>query len=404
MNPRSVKAFAEFKERLAELGATLLEPEWLGINKPHRVRCAAEHDCNPRPGHIQQGQGICSICVNNQRAAKAFAEFKERLAKIGATLLEPEWLGISKPHRVRCIAGHDCNPRPASIQQGNGVCCVCAGNDPITAEQEFRKKLDKIGAILLEPKWLGNHKPHHVRCAAGHSCKPFPSSVRQGKGICIICTRTVPAEKKFRTKLAELGATLLEPEWLGSDIPHRVRCAAGHDCNPRPNSVNQGKGVCYTCSGRNPIIAEFKFKNRLRELGAILLEPEWLGVHKPHKVRCVIGHICYPYPAGIQQGEGVCRFCVNKIWDVFYIVGDPSTLRIKFGITSGNPNPRLNDHRQYGFTKTIILLTKLPDGLALIMEQLSRERLQDMGIKPIRGREYFPPEALPHVLSVIRGE
>src|SRR5437867_2051498 len=91
--------------------------------------------------------------------------------------------------------------------------------------------------------------------------------------------RSLAAEAKFRARLAELGATLLEPRWLGANTPHRVRCAAGHECSPRPGSVRCGRGGCRVCAGNDPATAEVAFRARLAELGATLLEPRWLGTH-----------------------------------------------------------------------------------------------------------------------------
>lgn len=56
--------------------------------------------------------------------------------------------------------------------------------DSIRAEEAFRARLDKLGATLLEPEWLGNGKPHLVRCSAGHVSSPRPDNVNDGQGIC----------------------------------------------------------------------------------------------------------------------------------------------------------------------------------------------------------------------------
>jgi hypothetical protein len=81
----------------------------------------------------------------------------------------------------------------------------------------------------------------------------------------------VAAEVGFRVRLAELGAELLEP-YKSSGTPHHVRCAAGHDCYPTPGQVRDGIGICRTCSGQDPAAAEANFRERLAELGAVLLD------------------------------------------------------------------------------------------------------------------------------------
>src|SRR5262245_5286004 len=109
-------------------------------------------------------------------------------------------------------------------------------------------------------------------------------------------TTSKQAEINFRARLAELGAELLEPRYLGSERPHRVRCNAGHINTPQPHSLQKGQGICRICAGKDSVTAEANFRTHLTELGAILLEPEYLGSKNPHRVRCIAGHICTPRP------------------------------------------------------------------------------------------------------------
>ena len=68
----------------------------------------------------------------------------------------------------------------------------------------------------------------------------------------------IAAEAKFRARLTELGATLLEPDWLTRGVVlHHCRCAAYHDCYPLPANVNRGAAICRVCVvGSDPAAAE----------------------------------------------------------------------------------------------------------------------------------------------------
>lgn len=55
------------------------------------------------------------------------------------------------------------------------------------------------------------------------------------------------ARAAFHARMAELGGTVLEPEWLGSARYHRVRCTEGHEGTAKPNAVQQGGAICHTC-------------------------------------------------------------------------------------------------------------------------------------------------------------
>jgi single CXXC unit len=397
--PESLAAEAAFHDRLRDLGAELLEPEWLGTDSRHHVRCAAGHDCYPRPHDVRPGAGICRACAGCDKATAA-AAFRARLAELGAVPLYEEYRGVKQPHHVRCANGHDCHPRPDSVVANrSGVCRICAGFSPVTADAAFRARLEELGAVPLFDGWLGAKQPHHVRCRNGHDCHPSPSDVKQGCGICRTCARTDPAvtEAAFRSRLAELGAELLE-RYVSNNVPHHVLCAAGHDCYPRPKDAIRGRGICVVCSQRDPVTAEREFRWRLAELGAVLLESRWLGADKPHRVRCAQGHLCRSWPASVRSGSGTCRSCACSRPDVFYVVTGAGV--VKFGVTSGDPRPRLRNHAARGYTDVIRLATGLLVTVALDAEDAVKSALAMAGEKPVRGREYFDVSCAPLIIDV----
>lgn len=243
---------ARFLRQLAELGATPMYETWNGCSRGHRVRCPAGHESFPRPADVSKGDGICVTCAGKDRRV-AEAAFRGRLAELGAELLEP-YANNRIPVRVRCAAGHECRPTPGPVLAGGGICRTCSRQDPAVAEAQFRERLAELGAELLVP-YSNSVTPHHVRCIAGHDLHLRPGVVQAaralGRGICAACAGKAPgtAEAAFRARLALLGATLLEPRWAGHSTPHLVRCQQGHLCRPTPANVSQGHGVCRFCSG-----------------------------------------------------------------------------------------------------------------------------------------------------------
>ena len=330
----------------------------------------------------------------------AHAAFRTRLKELGAELLEPEWLGNKSKHRAICVAGHDCYPTPAGVRRGNGICLQCAGMDPAVCDARFRAALAELGATPLYTEYRGANHPHHVRCAAGHDCYPRPNFARKGHGICITCAGRDPrvAESAFRERLAELGAVPLYETWLGANRPHHVRCPAGHDCYPKPAHVRDGRGICRACAKRDPATAAAAFRARVAAQGATLLEQDWLGANEPHLARCSEGHLCYPTPGHVSQGHGVCRACKGKTWDAFYVV--TSERAVKFGITSGDPQVRLRSHAKDGLTAVVRIATALPESVALAAERAVRSALAQAREKPLRGREYFDISCLALILDV----
>lgn len=204
----------------------------------------------------------------------------------------------------------------------------------------------------------------------------------------------------FRMEVTVQCGTMDEPEWLGADQPHRVTCMYGHQVMPRPNDVKKGHAICRVCSGKDPEAAWDAFRFRVTSQGGEVLEDAWKGNHAPHRVRCVSAHESTPTPASVQQGNGICRFCRVR-HDVFYVVTGPDS--VKFGVTSGDPAPRLARHASPsggGHTAVERCWTGLPGDDAYQLERDLLQMLGAAGVKPVRGREYFALGVAPVVLTV----
>jgi hypothetical protein len=283
------------------------------------------------------------------------------------------------------------------------MCRTCSGNDPAAAEAAFRARVAELGGQVVGP-YVGVMIRVACVCVNGHECNPLPNSVQQGRGICYACSGKDPvtAEQKFRAAVAAQGASMIEEAWLGSQQPHRVICAKGHLARPRPASVLSGQGICRVCAGKDPETARRAFYARVAELGGKVVEPEWLGVRNPHRVICARGHESTAYPSNVAQGEGICRRCgKGGTWDAFYVVTSPRLGRVKFGVTSNDPRPRLASHRRAGYTETVRMLPDVVDAHALERHVLAT--LRDAGISAAQGREFFDISVLALVLDVVDG-
>jgi hypothetical protein len=85
---------------------------------------------------------------------------------------------------------------------------------------------------------------------------------------------------------------------------------------------------------------------------------------------------------------------------VFYVVADAERHRIKFGITSGNPRPRLLTHRAAGYREVVRLMTGLSGTAAPEIETAALAALELAEYRPIKGREFYDAAALAVVLDV----
>lgn len=248
------------------------------------------------------------------RTQRAWAAFLERAAATGYRVVEPAWLGSKMRHQVICPGGHGLALRPAGLGRYENLCAKCYhANRSSAAETLFRSRVAELGGQVTEPGWRGVNQPHRVICKDGHECAPYPSSLRDGQGICRTCAGNDPAvaEAEFRSRVAVLGGIVTEPNWLGSNTAHRVTCPEGHAVRPYPSSVRTGGGLCRVCTGRDSDSAWQAFCGRVTALGGVVLEPKWLGSGTPHRVICRDGHTARPRPGNIQSGEGICRACAG---------------------------------------------------------------------------------------------
>lgn len=344
------------------------------------------------------------------RSEKAWQAFRDRVAELGGTVVEETWLGGPVRHRVQCSRGHEVLVWPRNLPRNRTLCRLCAPFDvaqkapsprSLAAEAAFRARVSELGGVVLETKWLGSGKPHQIRCINGHLCMSRPNDVQQGSGICIVCTGrdTEKLWHAFKVRVAELGGVVLEDKWLGGDVPHRIRCAKGHEQAPWPRGVASGRGICRTCSGLDPRAAATAFWGHVEAQGGVVLEPKWLGDRRAHRVRCAKGHEGTIWPTNVQRGSSICHTCAGKTWDIFYIVVNDLEGHLKFGVTWRDAKRRLKEHADDGFDTVVRLLTSLPQALSL--ERDVKATLRLAGEAPVRGREYFQTRALATVLDVV---
>lgn len=259
----------------------------------------------------------------------------------------------------------------------------------LRAEIAFRERIKNLGGICVYETWLGNGKPHHVICNRGHDTFPQPNTVQQRNVIpCVKCRKDNPIkrEARFFNILDYHGAICLSPNWMGDDIPHHVKCANGHLCYVIPRKIRNYRLFCPYCARNNTELAEQNFRNRISELGGTCLFEQWRGVNKPHHVKCVNGHDCYPRPNHTLEGIGICKSCAWDSQDHFYLVYNPHTDIYKFGITSNDPIPRLDIHRRNNFTEVVKLYHITS---AIELEQYVLTEFAKQGYKPVYGKEYF---------------
>lgn len=309
----SIAAEAAFRARVIELGGTVVG-EWRDVQTPVDCVCGEGHPCSPAPSNVRRGQGICRTCVGHSPDA-AESAFCARVVELGG-LVVGRYAGVHAPVDCICGAGHSCRPYPSAVQQGQGICRTCGSwaasrKKVLASAAAFRARVAELGGQVVG-EYVDALTPVDCICRQGHRCRPWPSNIQQGQGMCRTCTGLAPAaaETAFRASIAELGGRVVG-EYVNSTTPVDCLCVEGHPCRPWPTNIQRGQGMCGQCAGKDPIANEARFRSRIAELGGQVVG-EYRGVVTPVECICADGHHCRPWPSSIQQGQHMCRRCAAR--------------------------------------------------------------------------------------------
>lgn len=256
------------------------------------------------------------------------------------------------------------------------------------AKTRFYDIVTELGGRVIGEYSL-NNTPVEMVCPSGHVVRASPQYLyNHGRIPCIECS--FPGPQLFLGKLQSVGATLIE--YNGHNYPAKIECRNGHISTPIPHNIFNGQGVCIKCRAREQADIQINrtrelFIARLREINATLMG-EYRGRKYPVEVRCnTCGHISFPQPGAILNGQGVCKPCAWAGTDCLYLVYNPLTDVHKVGVTSGDYRTRIRGHRREGFTELVRIYTGV--ARAYDIEQRILRSILDSGYSPVRGKEYF---------------
>jgi hypothetical protein len=354
--------------------------------KPVDLICASGHLCQPRPGGVLQGKGICRTCAGRDPAA-AEAAFWAAVERLGARAAPgATYVTARTPVDLICAAGHPCSSTPNKVQQGSGICRTCAGQDPAVAEAAFWARVEALGGTPAPGViYVNSRTPVQVMCAAGHSCAARPGNVQQGRGICITCAGQDPVvgAAAFWAAIEALGAQPADGAiYVNNGTRVALICVAGHSCEPFPGNVTRGVGICRTCAGLDPAVAEAAFWSRVEELGA-RPAPGAVYVNAVTRVplNCAAGHPFAPKPADLTRGRGICRPCAGRPpYDRVYLLLHHEAAAVKVGVASGEC--RVREHARRGY-RLLAEWTGLEHDDAVVVECAVLSSWRAAGIEPV---------------------
>lgn len=248
----------------------------------------------------------CRVCYENS-SIEPEKNFLINVEKIGGKVIG-KYKNISTRVECECSNGHICFPIPGHIQRGGGMCKKCVGNCPEEAEKIFISNVEKLGGKIVG-SYKGVYIPVETICINGHTCFSTPGQIRRG-GMCRKCINRCPkdSEKNFIKNIEKLGGKIIG-KYINSTTKIECVCPNNHICYPVPQKIKIGRGMCKKCSGCCPEEAEKKFITNVDKLGGIVIGKYAVNI-KAVECKCVNGHICFPIPARLSQGQGMCKHCV----------------------------------------------------------------------------------------------
>jgi hypothetical protein len=188
-----------------------------------------------------------AVLVNIWSKKYAEIRFRNNIEKLRGVVIG-EYKNCMSIVECTCVEGHQCFIKPNQVQQGYGICRICAGNDPEIAMKKFHDNIEQLGGIVIG-EYIGAHMKVECKCINGHTCFPNPSSIRSGNGMCKICSKKdfETAKKNFHDNIEKLGYIIIG-EYKGKDKKIECICTEGHQCFIIPNGFRDKGNACSRCS------------------------------------------------------------------------------------------------------------------------------------------------------------
>jgi hypothetical protein len=174
----------------------------------------------------------------------------------------------------------------------------------------------ELGIDCLDNEWQGMKAHYRFRCAQGHeySCqgRALLSSNSPARATCPECCKS-NSLARLKAMAIQRGGECLELNFLGAGVPHRFRCAHGHEWSAIANSVTSGGSWCQHCA-----IEKRKINNGLERLrlaaklrGGICLATEYRGMRQYYAFRCAKGHEWSTTGENILAVKNWCPHCAH---------------------------------------------------------------------------------------------
>lgn len=311
-----LKIYESLQSKLREYGCEMINDKYINRSCEVQIKC-------PK-GHIRicvYSQAFrfpeCPECAAKKRRTKQnrYDDLVEETKSRGWTLVDEEYSSTRKLKFI-CPKKHKVRISVLTFLSTSKFPCykclnIAMENKRIKNEENFRREVENVGGKMIG-SYIRKHERIECVCIFGHISFVKPAHFPKYGGMCSTCSLTSPekAKENFYANLEKIGAKPLE-EYTRCDIKVKVICKNNHQCDVIPSSLVQGRGICLKCANICPIDSERKFREKIESMGGKVL-----GEYKKNsdmiKVLCPKNHICYPRPASVKSGFGMCAACAGQ--------------------------------------------------------------------------------------------
>jgi len=253
------------------VGVACLDTTWHGSQHLYRFRCEHGHESS-RSVSAQRRRPDCPICTrerNGQARLKTdnLAWFADYARFRGGRCLSTVYLGARASYRLRCAQGHEWETPGTSLYAGKwcGVCAVAAMQGrPLSEAAHRQARLAKLlpdglerlqdmahewGGECLSPEYLGTGLKHRFRCAKGHEWEAVGYSILNG----LWCAQCRNDARRLTISHAQeaahaRGGRCLSTTYVNSATPLTWECDRGHSWRAALGSVRVAGTWCPECA------------------------------------------------------------------------------------------------------------------------------------------------------------
>ena len=286
----------------------------------------------PTPSGSARRRSLTGVLALPHRSLLAMHESSQAA---GVTCLDTTWHGSQHRYRFLCEHGHE-SLRTVTAQRRRPDCPVCTHE----RNGQARLKTDNLvwfkdyakfrGGRCLSTVYLGARANYRFRCAHGHEWEASGTNIYAGKwcGACAIAAmkgrplseaahrqarlaKLLPdGLERLQNKARERGGECLSPQYLGTRLKHRFRCAEGHEWEAAGSSILSGLW-CSQCRYAARRLTINHAHEAAQARGGRCLSTTYVNVASPLIWECDRGHTWRAALGSIRVSGTWCPECAH---------------------------------------------------------------------------------------------